>query len=236
MQYFGGKSRIAKHLAKFIGDELKEGQAFADLFCGSCNVISQVKGGGVRIANDAHKELIAMHKAVQSGKLLPDTVSQDEYYTVKSAGEDWLKGFVGFGLSFSGKWWGGYARNSRGDDYCASAKNSLLKKHNNMRGVSFVNGSYKDCAVPDGSLLYCDIPYKETTQYSTGCFNHSEFYQWAEQMAGEGHTVLVSEYAHNVPDGWRIVWEHKSNKEIRNKEGVREATVEILMTPNKEHK
>lgn len=236
MRYFGGKARIASPLSKYINEQLKEGQPFVDLFCGSCNVISKIDNMRTRVANDAHFELIALHSAVQSGEQLPDTISEDEYYEVKTNGQPWLKGFVGFGLSYSGKWWGGYARGGEDRNYCKNAKNTLLKKHANLKDVEFIHGSYIDCAIPESALLYCDIPYKDTTQYSVGQFDHKEFYAWAENMVSKGHTVLVSEYAQNLPEGWRIVWKHQSKKDIRNKDGVQEATIEILMTPNKEYK
>lgn len=43
--------------------------------------------------------------------------------------------------------------------------------------------------------------------------------------------MLVSEYKHNVPEGWEVVWEYESKKDIRDKDGVQQPTVEILMTP-----
>ena len=33
------------------------------------------------------------------------------------------------------------------------------------------------------------------------------------------------------PEGWEVIWKHESKKEMRNKEGERESTVEVLMTP-----
>jgi len=43
--------------------------------------------------------------------------------------------------------------------------------------------------------------------------------------------VLISEYAQNVPDGFEIVWQVESKKDIRNKDGIRLETVEVLMQP-----
>lgn len=231
MRYFGGKARVAKPLAGFLNSVLKDGQPFVDLFCGSCNVVSKVGGERLRVANDLHRELVAMHTAVQGGALIPDNISQAEYAEVKETGPDWLSGFVGFGLSFSGKWWGGYARGGEGRNYCLNAKNSILKKHETLKDVLFSQGPYTDCPLPSGALVYCDIPYKGTTGYSTGSFNHEEFYAWAIERVGEGYSVLVSEYEHNVPDGWEVVWRHESKKDIRNKNGVQEGTVEVLMRP-----
>ena len=108
MQYFGGKQRISKPLAEFLNSQLYPGQAFYDVFCGSCNVISKIDPNRPRIANDPHKELVAMWRYVKHGGQLPDTISEEQYQEIKEGGEDWLKGFVGFGCSFAGKWWVGY--------------------------------------------------------------------------------------------------------------------------------
>lgn len=97
MRYFGGKQRISKPLAAFLNSQLKPGQAFYDIFCGSCNVISKIDPNRDRIASDLHKELIAMWRYVQQGGDLPDEISEEEYKQTKESGADWLKAFVGFG-------------------------------------------------------------------------------------------------------------------------------------------
>lgn len=232
MRYFGGKAKISKPLSAFLNSQLKDGQAFYDLFAGSCNVISKIDGNRNRYANDMHKELIAMWQYVLSGGELPTEITAAQYQEIRQSqtAPDWLKGFVGFGCSFAGKWWGGYA--SSGDrNYCANARNSTLKKASTMVGVTFTNSSYKDVVPEPSSMLYCDIPYRNTTGYSTGSFSHDEFYAWAVGMSHLGHTVLVSEYLHNLPDGWEVVWQYESKKDIRDKDGVQQPTIEIVMTP-----
>lgn len=234
MQYFGGKAKIAKPLAAFLNAEMKPGQSFVDLFCGSCNVISKIDSGRERVANDLHYELVSLHKAVQNGTFKPYRISEEEYKVIKgnkSKYEPWLLAFAGFGLSFSGKYFGGYARCSRGDDYYSNCVNSTFKKHASMQDVIFKHGEYTEVILPVASLVYCDIPYKNTTKYSTGSFNHAEFYDWVIKTQASGHSVLVSEYEHNVPDGWKVVWRHESKKDIRNKDAVQIKTVEVLMRP-----
>lgn len=232
MQYFGGKARIAKVLVPELQKYISEGQTFVDAFCGSCNVLSGIKATK-RIGNDLHKELISLHKAVQSGWIPPSHISEEEYKNAREGGvEDHLKAFIGFGCSFSGKYFGGYARNNIGHNYARSAKNGLLRKHKTMKDVIFTSVSYNQISLHGNSVVYCDIPYKDTVGYSVGKFSHDEFYEWAKKVKEDGHTVLVSEYEHNVPDGWDIVWRHESRKSIRNKQGVQERTVEILMCPN----
>lgn len=61
MQYFGGKAKIAKELSGVLNSYLiGNDKPFIDAFCGSCNVISKIDSNRIRIANDKHKELIAM--------------------------------------------------------------------------------------------------------------------------------------------------------------------------------
>lgn len=231
MQYFGGKARISKELSHFMNSELKEGQAFYDVFCGSCNVISKIEGTRPRVANDLHEELIELFKYLQLGGELPDSVSEAEYADIKKNGALWLKAFVGFGSSFAGKYFGGYARGDK-PNYCATAKRGLLKKMETLYGVLFTNCDYSLLEISHKSaMLYCDIPYKTSVGYSVGAFDHEKFYLWASERQAEGHTVLISEYENNVPAGCEIVWRKESSKSIRNAAGQREGTSEVLFKP-----
>lgn len=230
MQYFGGKSRIAKKLGAELQSRLKPNQTFVDLFCGSCNIVSNVKAE-IRIANDIHPQLMAMHKAVQNGWIPPEVVTEEDYRLAKTSGEDHVKGFVGFGCSFGGKYFGGYARGDSSRNYASNAKRALLEKHSRMCSVDFHCASYEEVHLGHESLVYCDIPYQSSTSYSNGKFDHEKFYRWAKNAKVVGHTVLISEYAQNVPDGFEIVWQVQSKKDIRNKDGIRLETVEVLMQP-----
>jgi len=165
---------------------------------------------------------------------LPTDVSKELYYYIKTSttSPDWLKGFVGFGCSFAGKWWGGYGECKRGYNYAKGSANSLARKMVGLNNVTFVCGDYFDIPIPDTpSIIYCDIPYKNTTGYSSGTFNHEPFYQWGNKMKALGHTVLVSEYEMNVDEAMRenIVWRKESKKDIRDKDDVQQKTVEVLL-------
>lgn len=235
MRYFGGKARIAKKVAEFL-NQFTEGKDYYEPFCGALNVTQHIKARRI-FASDLKRELISLHQHIQSGGDVPSGVPEDFYQQVKSNpnAPDWLKAFVGFGCSYSGKWWGGYARGGVGRSYASNARNTLLKKMQCLMGARFKCGSYSDCVRPEApSIIYCDIPYKDSTKYSTGCFDHQEFYLWAEKMQSEGHKVFVSEYSHNVPDGWEVVFQVESKKDIRDKDGIQQPTVEVLMSPKKE--
>lgn len=233
MQYFGGKYRISKSLCEYLNKQLKKEQPFVDLFCGSCNIISKIDNNRIRIANDKHFYLIEMWKALQLGWEMPDCISEDEYSYIKNHKDENipLTGFVGFGVSYSGKWFGGYCRNSIGTNYCLLAKNSNNKILDKIRDVYFYNLDYKEVNIPNNALIYCDIPYKNTTQYckkEVGYFDHDEFYQWVRDNSDK-YEIYISEYKENVPNDFEIVWEKKSKKAIRNKKNEREETIEVLI-------
>ena len=233
MQYFGGKQRISKPLSDFLNSQLKNNQTFVDLFCGSCNIVSKINDKRLRIANDKHKYLIAMWKALQNGWNMPDSISEDEYKYIKEHKDEnmALTGFVGFGLSYSGKWFGGYCRDNTNRNYCKNAKNSNSKLLDKIKDVQFYNLNYDEVNIPNGSLVYCDIPYKNTTPYcksEVGIFNHDIFYQWVRDNSDK-YDIYISEYKQNVPNDFEIVWEYRSKKDIRNKDGKREDTIEVLI-------
>lgn len=229
LQYFGGKARISKPLAEFLNGELDEEQPFVDAFCGSCNVISKINRNRLRVANDKHEYLIAMWVALQNGWIPPENVSKEDYYYVKNNPDEdkALTGFIGFGCSFAGKWWGGYAK-CKNRNYASNAKNSCEKKIGRVSDVQFNAGDYTSVEIPYGSLVYCDIPYKDTTKYTTGDFNYEDFYSWCKRLEINGNQVFVSEYAHNVPEDAKVVFSIKSKQDIRNRENGKKTTEEVV--------
>lgn len=146
MQYMGGKSRIARSIAEIINEiprrKIKNcqthcsdnhagcgGDCFVSLFCGSCAVESKVQGFSRKLLNDRHEYLIAMLQGVQQGYNLPEHITLEQYRYIRENkdADPVLAGFVGFGCSFGGKWFGGYARNKTGTNYAEQSKRSLLK-------------------------------------------------------------------------------------------------------------
>ena len=104
MQYMGGKQRIAKHLCKFLNEQMQPGDTFVDLFCGSCNVVSNIRQDVIRVANDLNKYLPALFSLLQQGFKLPTDVTEEMYHFVKLLPDDApeqlaTKAFVGYGCS-----------------------------------------------------------------------------------------------------------------------------------------
>ena len=207
MQYLGGKSRISKQISEIINKYSAE-KPFVSLFCGTASVESKVVSKSKQL-NDKHEYLIALLKEVQKGWNIPDVVSKEEYYKVKVNLDEnkALSGFVGFACSFGGKWWGGYAKNNSGTNYAKQSKNSLLKKMAtlSLSDTKFYNVDYRDVPIEEGSVVYCDPPYKGTTGYSnSGQFNHDEFWEYVRKLS-EKNIVFVSEIS--APEDFVSVWE-----------------------------
>ena len=214
MQYFGGKAKIAKYIVPYLEGVRKENQIFIEPFVGGANIVSQMSGK--RKAYDFNEYLIEMYKGVQNGYELPDSLTEEEYkYIREHKDEDKvLTGFVGFGCSFAGKWFGGYARNKQNHNYCKASKNSLMKKMSTMIDVEVDWRDYKSLFLK-GCLIYCDPPYANTTKY-TGVpdFDSEEF--WNVMRAwSKDNDVYISEY--EAPDDFVSVLEIPTKTNIRDK-------------------
>jgi len=212
MGYLGGKSRFGVEIARIIRSKRRKNQVIMEPFCGMCYV-SQHLYPELVICSDLCKPLILLHQAIQQGFIPPDFISEEEYAELKirwKEGEDSpLIGFAGFACSFSGKWFGGYARgNSR--NYCSEAKRSLLKRHRLLKKIWFRYGNYRSLN-PKGCLIYADPPYAGTTGYSFGEFDTTIFWKIMRNLSFD-NTVLISEY--KAPSDFNIIaeWKHFSTK------------------------
>ncbi len=208
MQYLGGKSKIRKQVAAFLESVRKTDQVYFEPFVGGGWVLQEMSGK--RVASDGNKALIALYKALQDGWEPPEFVSEDEYkvYQKLQAPNDPMTAFCGFGVSFAGKWFGGYARSEGKTCYAATSKRSLLKQLPLINDVKFESRLFNEWN-PKGALVYCDPPYAGTTQYGAfDGFDHDLFWQIMREWVGGGNTVVVSEYA--APDDFVCVKEFVS--------------------------
>ena len=219
MRYLGGKSRISKQIATVLNSAMRERErererekVFVSLFCGSCAIESKIDAD-VKMLNDKHHYLIAMWQGLQKGWRPPEVITKDDYYAIKADMDDnpALAGFVGFGCSFGGKWWGGLAANKKGDNYCARAERSLLRDLPGVQSATFTCLDYKDVKVPDGAVVYADPPYANTTGYSLGAFNSDEFWDYMRQLSKRCDVYISEEQA---PDDFECVWQQELTRTL----------------------
>ena len=181
------------------------------------------------VGSDMHPDLVLMWQALLDGWVPPMTVSRELYYELKAAEPSPLRGFAGFGCSFGGRWFEGYAT-ARGDDYCGQSRRAVLRKAEAMRdaGVRVVQRDYVDLDPGPGALIYCDPPYAGTTPYSElPPFDTAAFWSRAREWAAAGCVVLVSEYT--APDDVPCIWERPAKVSLRRDNNALPATERLFV-------
>lgn len=228
MRYLGGKSKIRKQVSVFLESVRKPGQTYFEPFVDGAWVLQEMSGK--RIASDGCYPLIAMYKALQNGWIPPETLLEEEYQALKKDADpyNFMRAFAGFGCSFGGKWFDGYARSGE-RNYCENAKNSLLKQLPKISDVQFIDGLFHDHK-PEGMLVYCDPPYQDTTGYGAfSGFDHELFWETMRKWS-VNNTVVVSEY--NAPEDFHCVLEIPTKTDLRvGDKGERRIEKLFMLTP-----
>ena len=151
-----------------------------------------------------------MWQALQKGWMPPEHISEEEYNYVKANRDkldDAYVGYVGFHATFSAKYFDGYARGFKNDgitprDLSNEAFRNTMKQLPFLTGVHFSCKSYENVK-PHDAVVYCDIPYENTTKYKTGSFDYDAFWSWCRRISTDNF-VFVSSYT--APDDFTEVW------------------------------
>lgn len=234
MRYMGSKARHADDILDIVLMGRKSNQTYVEPFVGGANSLDKVKG--LRLASDTHEYLIAMWQAVSRGWMPPENITELQYNDIKMNKTKYPKelvGFVGFTLSFAGKWFGGWSRDAENSDYSARAYKSAKKQFPKLHGVEFVHCSYDKLNIPPNSIIYCDPPYKDTQQYSNK-FDHDAFYSWCRIKISEGHVVYISEYS--MPDDFVCVWSKDVSNSLDVDSDGRTGTERLFIHKSQHHK
>lgn len=199
--------------------------------CGSFEVIAPAFRRAV--GSDIHPDLILMWQSVMDGWVPPTEVSLEQYQELRDSEPSALRGFAGFGGSFGGKWFGGYARGGYTSDgtprnYLAETSRNVfrtVRKLENTR-VSFELHSYSEIDPGAGDVVYCDPPYAETTEYTHSGFDSKAFWAWCEDQVAQGVRIFVSEY--NAPEGWIEVFRKETLTHVGLPEDRKKSTEKLF--------
>jgi DNA adenine methylase len=215
MKYMGSKNRIAKEILPIILKDRTDEQWYIEPFCGGLGTMDKVTGHC--LASDKNKYLIAMWKGLQENRERPREISKELYskarteYNNKTNIEfdDFMIGWIGWMGSYNGRFFdGGYSGKASGRNYVDEQIRNTEKQIAKIQHIDFASGSYDEIDYPSNSIIYCDIPYKDTKQYTTSKgFDYDKFWYWCRNMVTEGHKIFVSEY--NAPDDFIVIWEKK---------------------------
>ena len=231
MQYLGGKSRIANEIATVIRGRHPDTQNVYEPFVGGGSVtVALAKKFPSVLASDSCEDLILMWQALQEGWTPPTHVSESEYGAARYAKPSALRSFIGFGSSFGGKWFGGFARGKTDGvvtDYGARAARVLTTQTSFLNNVVFTHSTYTDITPARGDVLYLDPPYAGTTSYKAVTkFDSVRFWLVANTWREIGCAVYVSEQV--APPGWKPIWEKKIDRGLRGDRKTSRSTVDRL--------
>lgn len=226
LKYMGSKSRHAKYILPIILKDKKENQYYVEPFVGGANVIEHVSG--LRIGSDVNKALITTLDYASKGWIPPRYFTEQEYKDVKKINNenDPLTEYAAFALSYGGKYFGGWCRDSAGKrNYVEEAYRNAVKQFPKLIDANFICSQYDELKIPDDSIIYCDPPYESTTNYKNSNFDHAKFWSWCLEKS-KTNKVFVSEYS--APIEWESVWEKEVNSSLTKNTGSKKATEKLF--------
>lgn len=216
MKYMGSKAKFAKEILPIILHSRTSLQSYVEPFVGSCNMIDKV--GGIRIACDNNKYLIALWKGLQEGRTGIMQISHElfsearvEYNNNTNIKfDDFEIGWIGFMAGFNGRFFGGgYSGSHKGRNYLAEQIKNTLRQVKKIKNITFYCCNYDELIFPENSIMYCDPPYMNTKEYDVReKFNHEKFWEWCRQKS-KSNLIYISEY--NAPSDFECVWARKTN-------------------------
>ena len=100
-----------------------------------------------------------------------------------------------------------------------------LESLESLESLQSFQGSYEDITIKPASVIYCDIPYRNTDGYGEGCFDYERFYNWCEKQT---EPLYISEYR-MPPDRFECVASVEKSVTLCN--GSDKKAVEKLFVP-----
>ena len=104
-----------------------------------------------------------------------------------------------------------------------------LESLQSLQRLESTSMSYDAVPIAPDSVVYCDPPYRDTTEYTCGGFDHEAFYDWC---CGQSVPVYISEY-HMPEDRFVCVAEFKHNSRLSHKGST--PTIERVFVPRKQY-
>jgi DNA adenine methylase len=204
MAYVGGKSKCYEHIIRVLNDPKYNEMKYLEPFIGMAHILRRVTNKKKYIASDVNENLICLLKGVQTNEKTP-FISKKKYQTLKQQTESTFeKSLAAFTYSYNGKEFGGYTKTDKNET--RNYPEERIRYYQTLKeNKTFMSTKLKNCAYnkhkPQNYLIYCDPPYKDTTDYSTN-FDHDLFWQTMRDWSKK-NTVFISEY--QAPKDFRVV-------------------------------
>ena len=163
MRYLGGKGRIAKPITEILSDT--DRQFYLEPFMGGGAVFSRVASNFKHpIGSDISFDLILMWTALRDGWIPQENLSETEYQSLRNSAPSALRGLAGFGASFGGKWFGGYARGGFNGtaprNHYAESRRAAMRDATGMKDALLLSAPY-DSWSPDKRFPFTVIRHMQ---------------------------------------------------------------------------
>ena len=247
MRYIGGKGKIARQIAQVMLDSTANRARYIEPFIGGGSILAQMAPHFSEVlTGDVHPDLVMMWQQGFSGEWTPpSTISRDEWDALRYSDPSPDRALAGFGGSFGGKWFRGYAKGGeRADgtprDHQAESSRAVARIIEAVAGTNITvrESDYKSWEPRAGDVVYCDPPYAPSTEwkavidraYGHSDFDYADFWSRMDKWSGTGATVFVSEY--DAPIHWREVWSTEKRVTLKRTTdaGGRQIMTERLFT------
>ena len=218
MVYMGSKNKLSKYLKPLIEGFLKQGMLYIEPFVGGANMIDKIDWTG-KYGYDLNKPIIALLRygayhaklcniSNREFKLPPEDIDIDEFKRLRELYKKGIAspkiGFAGL-MSQLGKFYSSYQKDKEKRD---QLRRNIEKQFSNplFFNTTFEYKNYKELN-PKNSVIYCDPPYPNTTQYNIKeKFDYDHFLKKCEEWYKDGNIVLLS--GNFIPNNsWRVLFE-----------------------------
>ena len=203
MAYVGGKSKCYLHITNILNDPKYNGKVYLEPFVGMCHILKRIINKKKYIASDINENLYVLLKGVQNKNDFC-SISKRKYHQLKNQPSSFEKSLAAFTYSYNGKEFGGYTKTDKNETRNYPEERiryyKFLQENETFKKTKFKNCAYNQWK-PSNYLIYCDPPYKGTTDYSTN-FDHVLFWNTIREWS-KNNTVFVSEYT--APRDFKVV-------------------------------
>ena len=99
-----------------------------------------------------------------------------------------------------------------------------------LPNAEFTCLDYRDVNIPNGSIVYADPPYANTTTYQGQKFDSKAFWEYMRQIS-KHNQVFISEQT--APDDFECIWEKPFTRTLDRNKDNQFKVVEKLFTYKK---
>lgn len=99
-----------------------------------------------------------------------------------------------------------------------------LQRLQSLQSLHLSCGDYSDVKIKKNSIIYCDIPYENTTKYTSGAFDYERFYRWAERQT---EPVFISSYS--LPEERFVCIERIRHKSLFSSSSNHDVTEKVFI-------